>query len=308
LLRNDVNELCLSCHDAQPNIPDVFEVNSNTYVRQAGALNNGGSGDYHEANGHTLGSNAQAPGGSFTSAHGLSCVDCHSPHGRATSGLPTNGGYRNLFSAGTDNPTVGSGASISYARGDQDGPNTGTNLTRWVFEDFSTSSAALADHYGYDKVTFNEPTTTKSAYADFCKTCHANFHGDVTGSEIGGVPVGVNWEEFRRHPASTVNIGAVGGGHSSLARFAGTNPAVPGRNQVHVMSPTGVRAGSYGAGNTNELSPSCMSCHKGHGNKNAFGLIYMLGTGTITEEGDNGVDARNLCRQCHGMGGNSTAF
>lgn len=309
LLRNDVNDLCLSCHDNKPFAPDVFEANSNSYVRQAGGLNDGTGATYHDVNGHTLGSTATAPGGAFTSAHGLSCVDCHSPHGRATSGTAGANGYRNLYSAGTENPTVGSGASISYARGDVDGPNTGANLTRWIFEDFSgpTPGVTLASHYGYDRVTFNEPTTTKSAYADFCKTCHANFHGDVTGAEIGGVVAGAGWEEFKRHPASTVNIGAIGGGHSSLARFAGTNPVVANRNQVHVMSPTGVRAGSYGIANT-DLSPSCMSCHKGHGNQNAFGLIYMLGSGTITEEGDNGVDARNMCRQCHGMGGSSTAW
>jgi hypothetical protein len=47
---------------------------------------------------------------------------------------------------------------------------------------------------------------------------------------------------------------------------------------------------------------------KGHGNQNAFGLIYMLGTGTVTEQGDDGVDARNMCRQCHGMGGTSTTW
>ena len=83
--------------------------------------------------------------------------------------------------------------------------------------------------------------------------------------------------------------------------WAGRLPNAP------LNAPTGVRAGSYGVANT-DLSPSCMSCHKGHGNQNAFGLIYMLGSGTITEEGDNGVDARNLCRQCHGMGGSSTTW
>jgi len=50
-----------------------------------------------------------------------------------------------------------------------------------------------------------------------------------------------------------------------------------------------------------------MSCHKGHGNKNAFGLVYVVGTGTLTEEGDNGTDMRNTCRACHRQGGAATS-
>ncbi|TPW10089.1 MAG: hypothetical protein FD129_2003 [bacterium] len=63
LLRSDVNELCLTCHDAQGFAPDVFESHSNGYVRQAGALNEeGGGGLYPPATGHTLNSTAEAPG------------------------------------------------------------------------------------------------------------------------------------------------------------------------------------------------------------------------------------------------------
>lgn len=290
LLRNDVNDLCLSCHDNQAFAPDVFESHGNGYLRQAGALNEvGGNGLYPPATGHTLGSTDVAPGSSpaWSNPAGLECVNCHSPHGRAASGLPTNGGYRNLYAG---SPAV----SISYSRGDVEVAN---DLTRWVFED--ASSGVSASHYGSNHVTFNEPDVTKSQYAQFCKSCHTNFHGDVGGTEIGGI--GSPAVDFHRHPASTANIGAVGGGHSSLSRFAGKV------NQVHVMSATGVRAGSYTAANT-DLTPSCMSCHKGHGNQNPFGLIFMLGTGTVTEQGDAGIDMRNSCRQCHGMGGSSTAW
>jgi hypothetical protein len=73
------------------------------------------------------------------------------------------------------------------------------------------------------------------------------------------------------------------------------------------MSAAGHKPGTYATTDT-DLTMSCMSCHKGHGNQNAFGLIYMLGTGTVTEQGDAGVDARNMCRQCHGMGGSSTTW
>ena len=49
-------------------------------------------------------------------------------------------------------------------------------------------------------------------------------------------------------------------------------------------------------------TPSCFSCHKAHGNQNAFGLIYMKGTGAVTEQGDDGTQLPDLCHQCHGMG------
>lgn len=275
LLRNDINDLCLSCHDNQSFAPDVFEAHSAGYVRQAGALNEvGGDGLYPPATGHTLGSTQTAPGSSpaWSNPAGLECADCHNPHGSTTA-------YRNLRLS-----------TLTYA-------SVTNDLTKWVFED--ANSGVSASHYGRGAITFNEPDATKSRYAEFCKMCHTNFHGDVGGTEIGGT--GTPPVDFVRHPASTANIGAAGGGHTDLTRFAGKT------NQVQVMSPTGVRAGSYTTANT-DLTASCMSCHKGHGNQNAFGLVFMLGTGTITEQGDAGVDMRNTCRQCHRQGTASTAW
>jgi hypothetical protein len=290
LLRNDINDLCLSCHDNQAWAPDVFEAHGNGYIRQGGALNElGGNGQYPEFTGHTLNSTDVAPGSNpaWNNPDGLNCTDCHAAHG---SGLAGNS-YRNLGGYGTaPGPSVG----ISYTRGDVEGANP---LTAWVHEDISAGTSAA--HYGIGALAFNEPDPNASAYADFCKGCHTDFHGDVAGAEIGGAgdpPTG-----FVRHPNLTSNIGAVGGGHSRLDRFAGKT------NQLQVMSPAGKKAGTYTVTDT-DLTPSCFSCHKGHGNQNAFGLIFMLGTGTINEQGDDGVDARNMCRQCHGMGGNDPTF
>lgn len=287
LLRNDVNELCLSCHDGASFAPDVLGTHSNGYVRQAGALNEeGGGGLYPPATGHTLNSTATAPGSdpAWSNPNGLDCVNCHSPHGRAPSGFASYGGYRNLYS-----PTS---KGISYSRADVEGANV---LTLSVRED--ASAGVTANHYGVGAITFNEPDVLNSQYADFCKSCHTNFHGTVGGAEIGGI--GAPPEEFIRHPNATVNIGALGGGHSNITRLTGKV------NQVQVMSPLGQKAGGYNGTDTG-LTPSCMSCHKGHGNQNAFGLVFMVGTGTITEQGDNGTDARNTCRQCHTQGGAAT--
>jgi hypothetical protein len=288
LLRDDINDLCLACHDGQAWAPDVFEANTNSYVRQGGALNEvGGDGVYPPTTGHTLGSTDMAPGGTFQNLDGLVCTDCHAAHGSGSAaGYPAApGSYRNLGGSGA---AVSLG--ISYNREDVDGANDGT---KWVSE--TASSGTSANHYGVGAITFNEPDQTKSQYGAFCKGCHTDFHGDVTGTEIGGVLVGSIYEEFHRHPTNGVNIGAAGGGHSSLSQFNGL------ANNVQVMSPTGQKP-PYDTTTDAGLTPSCFSCHKGHGNQNAFGLIYMIGTGTITEQGDNGTQERDLCRQCHRQG------
>jgi hypothetical protein len=287
LLRDDINDLCLACHDNQTWAPDVFEGHGNGYVRSGGALNElGGNGLYPEATGHTLNSTAVAPGGTWSNPDGLNCTNCHSPHGANPAGVSA---YRNLGGYSTATPYNPNPAWwITYSRLDVDGAN---DLSKWVFED--ASSGTSASHYGVNHITFNEPVATASTYANFCKTCHTDFHGDVGVAEIGGV--GSPATEYVRHPAASADIGAVGGGHSRLTVLTALG------NQVPVMSPTGQRNGAYDGTDTG-LTPSCMSCHKGHGNQNAFGLIFMNGTGTVTEQGDNGTQSKDLCKQCHGQG------
>jgi hypothetical protein len=93
-----------------------------------------------------------------------------------------------------------------------------------------------------------------------------------------------------------VNIGESGASAtfiSSLSQFNGHT------NRVKVMDSQGLWNGTAA---DNTVTPSCFSCHKSHGNMNGFGLIFMTGTGTRTEEGDGGV-YKDLCRQCHVQGG-----
>lgn len=266
LLRNSVTELCLGCHDGQAGIADVMYTNVNGDIRAGGALNMPGSGN--APTGHTMGSTDVAPGGTFANADGFTCTDCHQQHGYNPGGNP----YRNLhYSPGGQ--LAYPGVIVDYA--------TGTNdLTRDVFQAVDSG----ANHYAWDNVSFNEPDITGSAYADYCKACHTDFHGARGSANMGG-STGTNW---LRHPNAHIDIGAAGGGHSSLAVFQGHT------NQVKVMSATGMWDGS-----NSDLTPSCMSCHKAHGNQNAFGLIFMSGTGTVTEEGDGGAGAQDLCGQCH---------
>lgn len=267
LLRNDVNSLCLTCHNGQSTAPDVLGANTLTYVRQGGALN--ADGDGAEANGHTLDLSATAPGGTWvTGSGGLQCAHCHEPHG-------VGNNYRNLRT----NPGNATGVSVTYVTG------TTNNTAQDVWQ-VSGPDSTIEKHYATSNINFNEPSTSASAYASFCKGCHTNFHGAKGGAELGGTG-GVDWI---RHPTADADIGAVGDAtHSSYATFSGQT------NNVQVMSASGTWPAT-------DNTPSCMSCHKAHGNQNAFGLIFMSGDGTVTEEGDDGTTVKELCKQCHTQG------
>lgn len=286
LLRNDVNDLCLTCHDGQAWAPDVFGTGTAapTNGRMAGALNANPAHKvnptgYEVTDGHTLWSTATAPGGTFShSGEGLECTDCHAQHGQHPEM------YRNLqVSTGATNKFYNK--YVTYAI-------TTNDLSMDVFE-----TAAKA--YGWNQVNYNEPNTTMSAYGAWCQSCHTNFHGSGGSANMGGAsggdPDGASAAPWLRHPTADVNIGwaASRPHYSSLSQFNGHT------NRVKVMDSQGIWTGATGDGT---VTPSCFSCHKSHGNQNGFGLIYMVGTGAITEQGDGGV-LKDLCRQCHIQGG-----
>lgn len=286
LLRNEINDLCLTCHDGLTWAPDVLEANILSNVRQAGALNRGGTAPYYEATGHTLDSTDTAPGGTWAPnpTHGLTCTDCHHQHGRGSTAVSNP--YRNL------NPSVG-GVSLnppSYAISTND-------LTKDIFE---RSAAA----YSVGDVDFNEPDQTASAMGNWCGSCHSNLHGGPGSVNTGGT--GSPAQVFDRHPTAGVDIGALGGGHSSRNYFATGNRTSTGPgpkiNWVKVMTATENWQPDMPAEVTDH-TPTCVSCHKAHGNQNSFGLIYMNPlAGTVTEEGTAGGTYKNLCSQCHVQG------
>lgn len=283
LLRNEVNALCLSCHDGQNFAPDVLEVNGGhapTLGREAGALNTTASvAPYATNNGHTLYSKATAPGGTWSnSTTGLSCSDCHMVHGSSSSltRLVNSNSYRNLRGpSGQPDPRLG----ISYA--------VGTNNTN--MDVFERSAAPGGDHYDIGNVDFNEPATDSSYYGQFCKICHTNFHGNEADANMND---GSDWV---RHPTAQADLGS-----SILTQF---------QNHLYrpkVMSPVDGGWGVQGTaipGTPAGLTPSCFTCHKAHGNQRAFGLIYPDSTGTVAiDEQGAGSKYRDLCKQCHSQG------
>ncbi len=265
LLKNDINALCLSCHDDTTSAPDVYGEHNNNYVRQAGALTTGAA-PHQDYKGHSL--------------QFLTCITCHDPHGDPGIGHPTGSQYRNLKARPG---YVSSNRFVTYAAGSND-------LGRDIFER-DAGLGQIATHYSQANIDFNEPNSSASAIGRWCQSCHGLFHGSSSTSTMRNQSAssGAGW---LRHPTADADIGALGGEWSSLAAL--NDASRP--NRVKVASPTGVWSQPYPLG----VTPTCLSCHKAHGNKNPFGLLYMSGTGQITEEGDTGgAQAVDLCRQCH---------
>ncbi|MFC1713272.1 cytochrome c3 family protein [Candidatus Poribacteria bacterium] len=319
LLRHEVNDLCLSCHDGQTFAPDVLgtETAEVAYVRQAGGLTRKdvsvGAG-YAETNGHTVGWTLAfnihgIPGiggwGDFpcNNCHNggawpppiakrfperkLACVSCHDPHGAVS--------HRNL--AFVDD-TV---RLITYAIDTGSGSDTTKDvyLRDWEAGNISGSTS----NYRLENVDFNEPSGNPGM-SGFCSKCHGFFHGTASDGHMRdqGGPSGINW---LRHPTGDANIGdySSDGKHSSLTVFGGN------RNRLKVMSP----GGDWGVDEDgvpletwdpvpDNLTPTCITCHKAHGNKNPFALIYMVGSGDVTEEGTADGEYTDLCHQCHVQG------
>ncbi|MHB0935684.1 MAG: cytochrome c3 family protein [Armatimonadota bacterium] len=271
LLKDNPNDLCLNCHNGTTFSPDVLGASANSMVRQGGGLNRESAPDagYYEWTGHTLDSTRTAPGGTWANAErGLLCIDCHAPHGNATQ-------YRNLRTSAIPGDTFDD-KPLTFAAG----------ALNDLSKDARLDASTFFTRYSTEGVQFNEPDSTQSAYANWCGSCHTDFSGSGGTPNMGGASGGnMGDDPWSRHPSADVNIGQ--GSSSDLAHFQSHT------NRVKVMS----SSGNWQSGT--DLTPSCFSCHKAHGNKNPFGLIYMAGTGVVTEEGDNGQTMQDLCWQCH---------
>jgi hypothetical protein len=288
LRQSSINATCLACHDGRTDVPDVLGVTTAapTHGRMAGALNVESGHGYTNDAGYVIGD-----------GHTLWSMD--TPPGNTT-GYTTTAGlacsdchsahgsayFRNMRGS-TSTTNAFYNRFVTYEIG-----GTPTN-TKDVYE-------AGARSYGVDNVNFEEPDQTKSAFGNWCMGCHTTFHGAPADANIG--PAG---NEIR-HPTAGVDLSA-----SNLTQYNKHT------NKVKLMDAAGKWDGT-----TATSTPSCFTCHKSHGNKNGFGLIWFVDNtttgpnpaptpGTATEEGDGGA-YRDLCRQCHTQGsfpaGNPTAI
>jgi hypothetical protein len=315
LLWDGTNATCLACHDGQPTFPDILGTDggmtAGTNVRSAGALNSSGlnglpaaEGGYDHFDGHTLGSDVAPPGyvGTYeaTPLEGFNCANCHAVHGSKAfrnlglsryMGLPSgsaqNGAAGNVF--GTTGPKYnmlnefvdGTAGREAAAAGDD------------VFVE------AAARTYQTAQVQFRQGTPGANGMNAYCAVCHGNFHGDGnTRDLIGGV-------DFVRHPTSGVVRNVASG--TPLLNFANPLTGVTQVAQIDFVRPAWVNAGETG-----DFEAACLSCHKGHGNANGYGLLYPSNVGAVSnfENGDAAPSAtvlanenlRNLCITCHAQG------
>lgn len=295
LSKATVSATCGACHDgAVDKERDVIGASANAVhqgTRSAGALNAvAGSGveasstDYADWMGHTLGSTAVPPGfpgsaADWQAGGGFDCADCHAVHG--------NVNFRNV---GSDRPRAAAvgGASVTVS------VNHGTFNPAYdvnVAVDSSTKKA-IDVSYGVGGVAgYKGVDTTKNGMNQFCGTCHGNFHGTANTTSSGYLV---------RHPTSGVAYdatklgGLIGDAQTSLVR--------------PVYTDSGKSAFEVG----------CLTCHKAHGNKRAFGLVIPavvegttydntatgslrhVATVTNYEDGDAAsTTLRNLCATCH---------
>lgn len=305
----DVNALCDACHDGHQMSPDVVGFDSDplpSQGREAGALNDPSLGAPYETwKGHTLGSTATPPGYNpalvglapnwYDPAKGLGCPSCHGAHGTPPS-------YRNL------GPEALGATAESFRPTYVISTTNDTTKDVWIdipsgYAGNTGNPASFNPFYDAANISFNRidrtvgGRSTSNAMDTFCAACHAEFHGGAGDSNIGASKAAMTG--FLRHPTSQATIGAAGAQgydhHSSLSRFAG------GTTRVKVYA-------NDKAGFT-DATPGCVTCHKAHGNRNPFGLIFMAQNATVSstfaEEGFRDpalayqAGYMSLCGQCH---------
>lgn len=279
LLKNSAGQvaLCMSCHDGtDPQAPDIVasgtssapsNIVSTAYSSKYGASAGLFQSDYLSTSnpfGHNLQPNVSvtAPlSNTYTKAGGLVCSDCHDIHGGAN--------YRNLLR--NPNPNYVSPIDLLI----------GTQIKEIVPVNVTVPNPAIA----YD--TGNVGFYTQNNISAWCTQCHDALSENAVGS---------NPAHFKGHP-SNVEIGGFGAHTDSSNWLSGLLTGLTGFGADVGDSSPGiprVRFGSISASNTiagNGDTLTCLSCHKAHGSKYKYSLVWPYNEG--------GSDMLSGCQQCH---------
>jgi len=267
LKASNTNLLCLTCHDGQTGIPDVIGADFNTTESTAGGRSAGALNSTSIAAGATAGYLTWT-------GHTLETPPASvTPPGQVGAITFTcaschqphgTANYRNLVTAVTY--TVQTTTTNAF--------DVRINLAAIP----GAGSRVSGGFYSSDNIVFNEVGATASPYGAFCASCHGTFHGTANTMAVS---------PYVKHPTAAVDFPA---GYVTQYNAKTNKARVIWANNV--LNPTV----------TTTATPSCMSCHRAHGNKNPFGLIYMASAGTRNEEGVAGGTLRDLCGQCHVYG------
>ena len=274
LLNVSTNALCLTCHDADgggiaPDIaPDVMLLASGQHSSTRSAGKFGAAVGTASASAHNLGVLAAelAWGGTWSTsaATGMTCANCHDPHGTAN--------YRNL----------------KLRPGDMATDIPVTDVTQGAL----TSTAV---QYGASNIKYGADANGNPDISNWCAGCHKNFGATVANQgsgawgapdgNLGGDELGDNAPEpWHRHPSTHVTMGEGNtNGHASSAWYI-ASASIP---QVATIDGT--------LQNADDI-PICQSCHKAHGSDNPNSLVYDDGTlGPI----EDGTSMEQTCNICH---------
>jgi predicted CXXCH cytochrome family protein len=267
LLKNDVLDLCVTCHDNHAGIPDVMGADVNgLQERSAGFF---APVDQVSPHGHDLGRNAPTGeylcdkchtygGGGASEDKKVTCIDCHSVHG--------NGNPRNLQWA-------------SYPEGT---PPLG------LFTAAGASGVAKYERHNTAYGTLN--TAALREVSNMCIDCHHTLTGAYYNDPNGdGIHSRHPSYESERDDQNNIAQGLAGGTSDPAHWIAGVGSGFDGALRVPFVTSGATNQSEAAVIDPESNGVFCLSCHKAHGSDNPFGLVWAADTGA----GPKG------CDQCH---------
>jgi Zn-finger protein len=262
LLKNTINELCLSCNDgSDPTAPDV---QTPVQMYQVTASGESAAGPFSligadNPAGHSLGLGSVTPLQVEAEYIELSCASCHAVHG--------NSNYRNLL---YDPRSVGDSAVLIE----------GTDLFAQFAPDIPPTTGGSVNAYSRGNIGYRQ------AYSGWCATCHNQLAANSTSlppAHFNSHPVEVTLNEFLLDPHTDPAHWVGGTGEGFADDETGTD-------RVPFETPTAVDfLSSRVPAETNQVF--CGSCHKAHGGQYEKSLLWSY------QEGD--LDFIAGCQQCH---------